>query len=229
MLKVDAIAEEHGHEVMMLPPYRPELNGIENAWGVTKNFVADNNDPRVTFANLLGVIEQGLKQVSMASWIKIDQKVQREEAKQLKHLRQEKQQHDDFVAAHPDLQFTLSDSDSSSSFSTSSTGDEGPTTDERTDDIANVLDVLSDGLGGDDQPLVDYAGSSELIDIWDEPEQPLHVCNTDAACTYDQPHDNTETINISEINSEQIQEVPSYTEDDLLAVHSLLHLANLEE
>jgi hypothetical protein len=44
--RINKILGEHGHEVVRLPPYRPEFNPVEKIWGVVKNWVATNN---VTF------------------------------------------------------------------------------------------------------------------------------------------------------------------------------------
>lgn len=41
--KIDFILEEHGHSVLRLPPYHPELNPIELIWGLVKNWVATHN------------------------------------------------------------------------------------------------------------------------------------------------------------------------------------------
>jgi transposase len=41
--KFDFILEEHGHCVLRLPPYHPELNPIELIWGLVKNCAATHN------------------------------------------------------------------------------------------------------------------------------------------------------------------------------------------
>ncbi|KAG8227808.1 hypothetical protein J437_LFUL006222 [Ladona fulva] len=46
VFEVDRVFAEHGHSVLRLPPYHPELNPIENIWGIMKNWVATRN---VTF------------------------------------------------------------------------------------------------------------------------------------------------------------------------------------
>lgn len=43
----------HGHSVLRLPPYHPDLNPIEMMWGIVKNYVAKKN---VTF-NMNDVIK----------------------------------------------------------------------------------------------------------------------------------------------------------------------------
>lgn len=41
--KLDELMESHGHSVLRLPPYHPELNPIEKIWATVKNWVAVNN------------------------------------------------------------------------------------------------------------------------------------------------------------------------------------------
>ena len=43
-LAVEVEAEKSGYEILWLPPYHPELNPIEEAWGLTKQHVALEND-----------------------------------------------------------------------------------------------------------------------------------------------------------------------------------------
>ena len=114
-LKVERIAATEGHEVLFLPPYRPELNAIETAWGVTKNFVARNNLPSVSFNDLRDVIQRGFAEASVACWNKLDSKIVCTEQQQLEVLLSEKERLDQFREDHPDLIFTVraeSDSDS---------------------------------------------------------------------------------------------------------------------
>lgn len=42
----DTLLAAHGHTILRLPPYHPELNPIEKMWGIVKNWVATHN---VTF------------------------------------------------------------------------------------------------------------------------------------------------------------------------------------
>jgi transposase len=41
--RFDKIQKEYGHEILRLPPYSPEFNPIEKAWGIVKNWVATHN------------------------------------------------------------------------------------------------------------------------------------------------------------------------------------------
>jgi hypothetical protein len=38
--KIDAVRAEHGHSVLRLPPYHPDLNPIELIWASVKEYVA---------------------------------------------------------------------------------------------------------------------------------------------------------------------------------------------
>ena len=40
---METVAKEYGHEILRLPPYHCELNPIELAWAVEKNYVAGEN------------------------------------------------------------------------------------------------------------------------------------------------------------------------------------------
>uniref|UniRef100_A0A6P7H944 Uncharacterized protein LOC114348897 n=1 Tax=Diabrotica virgifera virgifera TaxID=50390 RepID=A0A6P7H944_DIAVI len=40
---VDQLLAQHGHSVLRLPPYHPELNPIEKIWAILKNEVAAKN------------------------------------------------------------------------------------------------------------------------------------------------------------------------------------------
>ncbi|KAG0037595.1 hypothetical protein BGZ82_002219 [Podila clonocystis] len=43
-LAIDLIAKEYGFSILWLPPYHPQLNPIELAWGASKGLVALEND-----------------------------------------------------------------------------------------------------------------------------------------------------------------------------------------
>jgi transposase len=43
---LDRVMAQHGHSVLRLPPYHPELNPIEKIWALVKNYVETYN---VTF------------------------------------------------------------------------------------------------------------------------------------------------------------------------------------
>lgn len=62
---VEVIAKSHGYEVLWLPPYHPDLNPIEEAWGLTKQHVAYNNDG--TFSKIPDLIREGFE-VAQKAW-----------------------------------------------------------------------------------------------------------------------------------------------------------------
>jgi hypothetical protein len=64
---VEMIAAEYGFEINWLPPYHPTLNPIEEAWGVTKGYVAGHNDGK-NFNAVMGLILQGFEKVTKDVW-----------------------------------------------------------------------------------------------------------------------------------------------------------------
>ena len=143
-LKVEELARRHGHVVIFLPPYRPELNAIEQAWAVAKNFVARNNSPSVTFADLLGVIERGFMEVTITTWSSLDKKVKKTEMLQLSTLLEERKRQEVFREEHPDLVFNVGASSSSDDSSDSSSESDNGSDDGEEE----ILQHLEDGLSG---------------------------------------------------------------------------------
>ena len=41
---LDVLAEEYGHQILRTPQYHPELQPIEDCWGVVKNHCAEECD-----------------------------------------------------------------------------------------------------------------------------------------------------------------------------------------
>jgi hypothetical protein len=74
--RVDRLLSDHGHTLLRLPPYHPELNAIEKIWALVKNWVAANN---VSFK--LDDVEQlprtRFDSVTSAEWSRICNHVQR--------------------------------------------------------------------------------------------------------------------------------------------------------
>lgn len=70
MYKLDALLEQHGHSVLRLPPYHPELNPIEKIWALVKNWVASRN---TTFrlADVENLTRQKFAEVTGDDWKKI--------------------------------------------------------------------------------------------------------------------------------------------------------------
>ena len=105
--KVKAMAMKHGHTVVFLPPYRPELNAIETAWAVVKNHVARHNHANIRFADLHSIILDGFRKVALQTWVQLDAKVVKEEKDQLQQLREDKHKAEAFREQHPDLSFNV--------------------------------------------------------------------------------------------------------------------------
>lgn len=53
-----------------MPPYHPQLNPIEVAWAITKNYVSENNDGS-DFNKVKLLIREGFKQVTAERWEKL--------------------------------------------------------------------------------------------------------------------------------------------------------------
>ena len=65
--KIDPVFAQHGHTVLRLPPYHPELNPIEKIWGIVKNRVATRN---VTFKldNVEKLAREEFNNVTAEEW-----------------------------------------------------------------------------------------------------------------------------------------------------------------
>lgn len=64
---IDGLLAEHGHTVVRLPPYHPDLNPIEQIWGIVKSRVAVKN---VTFKlqDVKLLAEETFADVSVEQW-----------------------------------------------------------------------------------------------------------------------------------------------------------------
>ncbi|XP_072398183.1 uncharacterized protein [Diabrotica undecimpunctata] len=64
---VDQLLAQHGHSVLRLPPYHPELNPIEKIWTILKNEVAARN---TTFklADVLELAKIRLNEITPEIW-----------------------------------------------------------------------------------------------------------------------------------------------------------------
>lgn len=67
MYKIDAIMAEHGHSVLRLPPYHPDLNPIELIWSMLKRRVATKN---VTFSMdiIKNLVETTASEITKEEW-----------------------------------------------------------------------------------------------------------------------------------------------------------------
>ena len=65
--QVDSYLQQHGHEVLRLPPYHCEFNPIELIWSDVKQYVARNNS---TFkvADVKMLINNAFQQIDATKW-----------------------------------------------------------------------------------------------------------------------------------------------------------------
>jgi hypothetical protein len=65
--EINCLLAEHGHTVIRLPPYHPDLNPIEKIWGIVKTRIATEN---VTFKlrDIQQLAEQNFVTVTMEEW-----------------------------------------------------------------------------------------------------------------------------------------------------------------
>lgn len=114
--EIDLLLNEHGHDVLRLPPYHPDLNPIELVWESLKRYVLDRNV--FTLKQIETLCDQFFNEFTVDEWIL-----------RCKHS---KQIEDDFISQEPLMdevidEFVInlqedSDSDSDVYFSDSSDG-----------------------------------------------------------------------------------------------------------
>ncbi|XP_050351341.1 uncharacterized protein LOC126774055 isoform X2 [Nymphalis io] len=66
LYKVDEILQQHGHTVLRLPPYHPELNPMENIWALVKTYIADKNAMNINA--LMTLAEEKLNAITVEEW-----------------------------------------------------------------------------------------------------------------------------------------------------------------
>jgi transposase len=64
---IDCLVAEHGHTVIRLPPYHPDLNPIEKIWGIVKNRIAAKN-VMFKLRDVQQLAEQNFAAVTMEEW-----------------------------------------------------------------------------------------------------------------------------------------------------------------
>jgi DDE superfamily endonuclease len=79
---VKMIAAKYGYQVLWLPPYHPTLNPIEEAWGLTKGYVARENNGSSS-NNVEQLISGGFKTVTPTIWQKLVQRTYANEDKMI--------------------------------------------------------------------------------------------------------------------------------------------------
>lgn len=65
--KIDELLTLHGHDVLKLPPYHPELNPMKKVWVLVKKWIGANNVIFDLF-NVQKLTEKKLEQISGAEW-----------------------------------------------------------------------------------------------------------------------------------------------------------------
>lgn len=71
----EMIADEFGHMILWIPPYHCEFDAIEEAWGISKNWLAKyrGNTP---FREFPALIKRSFEQVTPAIWSKLVDRVE---------------------------------------------------------------------------------------------------------------------------------------------------------
>lgn len=67
LYEIDAIANEHGHEVIRLPPYHCQYNPIELIWAQVKRHVAEKNNT-FRLADVEKLMHEALDKVTVSDW-----------------------------------------------------------------------------------------------------------------------------------------------------------------
>lgn len=80
---IDKILTEHGHTVLRLPPYHPDLNAIEMAWASVKGYVASKN-VSWNINKVMDLVKEKVATMGASEWIKLCRKVQETEKEYIK-------------------------------------------------------------------------------------------------------------------------------------------------
>ena len=76
---VDEILNKHGHSVLRLPPYHPELNPIEKIWANVKQWVSLRNTV-FTITEVRSLCEQRFSELGQKDWLSLCDHVKKIEA-----------------------------------------------------------------------------------------------------------------------------------------------------
>lgn len=82
--KVDELLKEHGFAVLRLPPYHPDLNPIENIWGIVKNDVASRNINQ-NYTSIMSILNEAFDRVNKDVWFNTCQHVEKIEDEYMRH------------------------------------------------------------------------------------------------------------------------------------------------
>lgn len=83
--KIDDIIRSKGFEVLRLPPYHPELNAIENIWGVLKNYIALRNIEQ-NMTNTEHLIQESISKITSETWRNTCKSVIKKENEYMKYF-----------------------------------------------------------------------------------------------------------------------------------------------
>lgn len=67
--KIDAILAQHGHSVLRLPPYHPDLNPIELIWATVKDYIKQKN-VKLCLQTVLQLAAEKFAQITPEDWKK---------------------------------------------------------------------------------------------------------------------------------------------------------------
>lgn len=83
--KIDEIIRSKGFEILRLPPYHPELNAIENIWGILKNKIASQNIGQ-NMTEVQNLISEGLNSIGNDTWLNTCKHVEKIEKEYMKYI-----------------------------------------------------------------------------------------------------------------------------------------------
>lgn len=83
--KIDDIIRSKGFEILRLPPYHPELNAIENIWGILKNQIASRNIGQ-NMKDVQNLIYEGLNNINNDTWYNTCKHVEKIEKEYMKYF-----------------------------------------------------------------------------------------------------------------------------------------------
>lgn len=94
--KVDLLLNEHGHEVLRLPPYHCDLNPIEQIWAIVKRRIAEKNVSQMP-SEIASITETAFSTITPEEWSNVCMHVQKIEEKYFKSDRLLDNEMDKFV------------------------------------------------------------------------------------------------------------------------------------
>ncbi|KAF8911936.1 hypothetical protein BGZ58_005814, partial [Dissophora ornata] len=81
-LTTEVIAQRYGYHVLWLPPYHPDINPIEEGWGIAKGHVSYENSGSTPFNQVKNLLLEGFKKVEWRSLVRRAQKNEQEYLRQ---------------------------------------------------------------------------------------------------------------------------------------------------